>query len=76
MKNFKKAIVNIGGMHCAMCVKRVEQALKKLKFLKKIYVNLSDNNAKVLYNEKRLSEMDIKKAIEEAGYEYLGLIIE
>lgn len=69
----EKAVIKIGGMTCAMCVKTNEEVLKKLDGVISAHVNLSAEKAYVAYNPKLVTTADMKKAIESVGYQYLGL---
>ncbi len=69
----KKITIKIGGMTCTMCVKTNEEALKKLDGIISAYVNLSAEKAYITYNPNLISIADIKKTIEDAGYQYLGI---
>jgi Cu+-exporting ATPase len=69
----EKAVIKIGGMTCAMCVKTNEEALKKLDGVISASVNLGAEKAYVTYNPKLVKIADFKKAIESVGYQYLGL---
>ena len=68
----EKVILKIGGMTCAMCVKAIEDSIKKLDGISNINVNLSSEKAYITYNPKMVTVSDMKKAIEDAGYQYLG----
>ena len=68
----EKAVIKIGGMTCAMCVKTNEEALKKLDGVVSVNVNLGAEKAYVTYNPKLVTIADFKKAIESMGYQYLG----
>ena len=69
----EETVIKIGGMTCAMCVKTNEDALKKLDGVISVKVNLSAEKAYVTYNPKITTIADMKKAIEAAGYQYLGV---
>lgn len=69
----EKTVIKIGGMTCAMCVKTNEEALKKLEGVISVHVNLSAEKAYITYNPNITSIADIKKTIEDAGYQYLGI---
>jgi Cu+-exporting ATPase len=66
-------VLKIGGMTCAMCVKTIENALNRLNGIAGVIVNLGAEKAYVTYNPKMTTVADMKKAIEEAGYQYLGV---
>ena len=63
----EKAVIKIGGMTCAMCVKTNEEALKKLDGVIDANVNLGAEKAYVIYNPKLVTIADFKKAIESVG---------
>ena len=63
----------ITGMTCASCSSRVERALTKLDGMKECSVNLLKNTALCTFDENKISDDDIKKAVVDAGY---GIIIE
>jgi len=69
----EKATVKVGGMTCATCVKTVENSLKGLDGIVNVNVNLGAEKAFITYNPKVITISDMKKAIENAGYQYLGL---
>ncbi len=66
----------IGGMTCAACVRRVENALKSLPGVVQASVNLASSRATVAHNAGAAPVSAMKAAIEKAGYEYLGLFRE
>ena len=70
----KKSIFPVGGMTCANCVARVEEALKSVNGVVSANVNLASEKATVEYLE-GTAYADLKKAVTEAGYE-LGREIE
>jgi Cu+-exporting ATPase len=69
----EKAVLRIGGMVCAMCVGALEIALKKLDGVVDVRVNLAAEKAYVTYNPRMVGLEDMKKAVEDTGYQYLGL---
>jgi Cu+-exporting ATPase len=69
----EKVSIKIGGMTCAMCVKTIENALNKLDGVIEVHVNLSAEKAFITYNPTVISVSDIRKAIEDAGYKYIGI---
>jgi Cu+-exporting ATPase len=71
-KAASKVEIKIGGMSCAMCVKAVENSLRKVPGIEELTVNLATEQAYVAYDEKKAGLEDMKKAIEAAGYQYLG----
>lgn len=63
--------LQIGGMHCAGCSSAVEKALTKKEGILQATVNLSTEKAYVDFNSSIISVDEIKKAVEDAGYEVL-----
>lgn len=64
--------IKIGGMHCAMCVKAVENSLRKVPGIRELTVNLASESAAISHDEKQAGLAELQKAIEAAGYQYLG----
>ena len=60
--------LNIEGMNCIHCVKKVENALKEMKGVKSVKVSLEDKKAEVTLKE-NIDDEVLKKAIKDAGYE-------
>jgi Cu+-exporting ATPase len=69
----EKVILRIGGMTCATCERTVTEALQRLDGIVNVSVNLATEKATVTYNQRMVSLADIKKAVEDAGYQYLGV---
>ncbi|AOT69191.1 heavy-metal-associated domain-containing protein [Geosporobacter ferrireducens] len=67
-----KKLVSIEGMSCGHCVRHVEEALKELAGVVSVVVDLKGKNAVVEMNQE-LSDEQIKGAIEEAGYDVVGI---
>jgi len=67
-----KAVLKIGGMMCATCVRTVEAALKNLPGVVTATVNLGSERAYVTYNPDAVTIAEMAKAIEDAGYQYIG----
>ena len=67
------ATVRIGGMVCASCASVVEASLTGLEGVYDARVNLAAENAYIVYNPELVTTADIRAAIEDAGYTYLGL---
>jgi len=69
----EKVIIKVGGMTCAMCVQAIEGVLRKIDGISEVNVNLAGEKAYVTYNPRMTSVAQMKKAIEDLGYEYLGV---
>jgi len=69
----KEVTIKVGGMVCATCVQTIEAALRDLNGVASASVNLATEKAYVVYNPSLTSIDDMKKAIENSGYQYLGI---
>ena len=58
-------------MTCASCVNKVEKALNSVKGVVHADVNFATERASVEYIPEEVSIRDLKKAVEEAGYQVL-----
>ncbi|MDF1514198.1 MAG: heavy-metal-associated domain-containing protein [Anaerolineae bacterium] len=63
--------LKIEGMSCQMCVKHVTKALRDLKGVSEVAVNLESNTATVTYDPQLVGQEDFKAAVDEAGYAVL-----
>lgn len=64
----KKVKFDIQGMTCSSCSAHVERAVKKIAGIENINVNLLSNNMVVEYNESKIDNDKIIRAVVEAGY--------
>ncbi|MDP3066935.1 MAG: heavy metal translocating P-type ATPase, partial [Methanobacteriaceae archaeon] len=69
----EKLTIKIGGMTCAMCVQAIEDVLEKIEGVSEVTVNLAAEKAYVTYNSLMTSVSEMRDAIEDLGYEYLGV---
>ncbi len=69
----REAVIKVGGMVCATCVQTIEAALRALPGVVNASVNLGTEKAYVTYNPSVSGIDEIRKAIEDSGYRYLGL---
>lgn len=69
----EKVALKIGGMTCAICVNAIEDVLSKLDGVSEVNVNLASEMAYVTYNPNITAVKDMKEAIEDLGYQYLGI---
>nr|MDO8133470.1 heavy metal translocating P-type ATPase [Candidatus Njordarchaeum guaymaensis] len=67
-EQIRKITIKVTGMTCASCAATVERSLKRLKGVKSANVNITTEKAVVEYSPDRLSIMDLRKAIQDAGY--------
>ena len=69
----EKATIKVGGMTCVMCSRTIEETLTRLPGVVSAIVNLAAEKAYVTYNPRITVPADMRKAIEDAGYQYLGM---
>lgn len=62
--------IKIDGMSCGHCVSHVKEALEALEGVVKVDVKLEENAA---YVEGTVSEDQVREAIDEAGYDVVGI---
>jgi Cu+-exporting ATPase len=60
--------LDIGGMTCASCVRRIEKALHKLDGVTEARVNLATEVASITYSPELLKLEDLTGAVTKAGY--------
>jgi len=63
-----ESTINIGGMHCDMCVASIEKGVKELDGIVAVAVSLNDSTAVVSYEPSKVELAKIEKAIEARGY--------
>ena len=62
-----KKLVEIDGMHCEHCQKKVEDTLYSIPEVEEVIVSLAEKNAKITLNEE-VNDMMIANLINAAGY--------
>lgn len=72
-ENLSEKNINIGGMTCAACVRRVEKKLQKLDGVDSVIVNLATSSALVSYNPQAVGIEDIGNEVDKIGYEFKGV---
>lgn len=68
----EEIVIRVGGMMCATCVETIEAAIRSLPGTRSVSVNLATEKAYVTFNPSLSTPDDMKKVIEEAGYQFLG----
>jgi len=64
----REVILKIVGMHCASCAATIEKALRSLEGVESAVVNFAAEIARVRYNPQLVSILDLREAVERAGY--------
>lgn len=67
----KRRSFPVQGMGCAACVARVENTLKACKGVSAVNVSLASNSAQVDYDPAVVTPGEMKKAVQDAGYDML-----
>jgi Cu+-exporting ATPase len=65
----REVIMRILGMTCSACSATVEKSLKSLPGVITASVNIATNKARVSYNPKLVSILDLRQAVTDVGYE-------
>ncbi|MBP3269738.1 MAG: heavy metal translocating P-type ATPase [Bacteroidales bacterium] len=71
MSNTVRKNFPVQGMGCAACVARVQSTIKNLQGVSDCNVSLASNSARVDYNPKAVTPAEIKKAVQDAGYDLI-----
>jgi len=68
----EKTTIAIGGMTCAACVRRVENALKSIKGVREASVNLATGRATVTHDARWAGLSALSQVVTDNGYKFLG----
>lgn len=71
MSNIVRRNFPVQGMGCAACVARVQNTIKSLEGVSDCNVSLASNSAQVDYDPQVITPTDIRKAVQEAGYDLI-----
>ncbi|MFQ9996921.1 MAG: heavy-metal-associated domain-containing protein [Hoylesella buccalis] len=66
----EKKIFKVNGMACDHCKAKVERTLSCLKGVDSAEVDLANHTVAVNYDEELVKPAHMKKAVDEAGYEF------
>ncbi|MDK2952442.1 MAG: P-type Cu+ transporter [Kosmotogales bacterium] len=66
--NNREIDLKIIGMTCAACVRAVEKSISSLRGVENVSVNLTTENAKIIYDPGVVTISKIKDAVKKAGY--------
>ena len=64
----KKCELSVDGMTCSACAVHVEDAVKKVKGVRSVQVNLLTRKAKITYDETQTETAAFSEAVKKAGY--------
>ena len=65
-----KQVINVDGMSCSHCAKKVENSLKEIDGVVKVSVNL-DKKEVIITSKFEIDASLLRKKIEDLGYKYL-----
>lgn len=65
-----KQVINVDGMSCSHCAKKVENSLKEIDGVLKVSVNL-DKKEVIITSKFEIDTSLLRKKIEDLGYKYL-----
>lgn len=63
------AIIGIDGMTCDGCVNSVTRALQQVTGVQNVQVSLSDQRAKIDFDDSQTNVAALREAIEDAGFD-------
>lgn len=66
----EKKTFTVNGMACGHCKAKVERTLSCLKGVDSAEVDLANHTVAVNYDEELVKPAHMKKAVDEAGYEF------
>ncbi len=70
--NKKRKLINISGMSCKNCARKIKLALESIPEIDKVKVNLTNNEA-IIYYKTSVQDDEIKRKIEELEYKVTGI---
>ena len=65
-----KQVINVDGMSCSHCAKKIENSLKEVDGVLKVSVNL-DKKEVIITSKFEIDTSLLRKKIEDLGYKYL-----
>ncbi|MHB1152510.1 MAG: copper ion binding protein [Eubacteriales bacterium] len=66
-----KTVLNVEGMSCSHCEKTVKKSVGAVEGVTEVTVDLKKKTVTVVFEDTKVSIADIKKEIEEQGYEVM-----
>lgn len=64
----KEIILNVEGMHCGGCERRIQNAVKNIEGVENVIANHNDGTVKITLN-KEIEKSVIAEVIEDIGFE-------
>ncbi len=69
-------IMNVEGMTCAACVRRVEQAITRLEGIESASANLTTEQVQIAYEPSLVQLSSLRESVQKAGYQLLEIVTE
>ncbi|MFQ5981715.1 MAG: cation transporter, partial [Candidatus Heimdallarchaeota archaeon] len=60
--------VKVGGMQCSFCVESIRKAISRMDGVQDVGVNLSHEEALIVYNSKIVTDRELKDILRSLGY--------
>ncbi|MHA2231190.1 MAG: heavy metal translocating P-type ATPase, partial [Candidatus Hodarchaeales archaeon] len=60
--------VKVGGMQCSFCVESIRKAISRMDGVQDVGVNLSHEEALIVYNPKIVTDRELKDTLQSLGY--------
>lgn len=70
----KKGTIAVSGMTCNHCEQRIMVSLKEIKGIKNVKASFATGLVDIYYDEKKVTDNDLKTKMAELGYEYKGFV--
>jgi len=64
----KTVTISIEGMTCPLCTMAIKKSLKRIEGVKKAKVRLNTEKATVVFDDTKVDEEELLKAIKKVGY--------
>lgn len=68
-----KKTIEVHGMSCGHCEKRVQKELEAITGVNSAEVSAANNKAVVTFS-KEVDKLELRKAVEKAGYEFVKIV--
>ena len=67
-KNKEEIQLKIEGMHCGMCVSRMQKAFMGQKGVLQATISLEDHSAQIVYDADKITPEQLRQAVADTGY--------
>lgn len=66
--NYKTLMLKVSGMHCEGCVQNIQKSLSKIDGLRNVQADFSNGEARMEFDESKVSLEKIRGAIKKVGF--------